>query len=225
MRNILPMKTLSRLSAFALIVFSACVPAFSQHHTKLTPAADPQNLVRGLVGPISSDPSWAGFSVENVIPGSGLFPITSTTTVFYLGFASGTEADISNMVLYTTARGSLKITASTPIKFNGVSNPSLVLTKTSVCPTQPVSTTNPCVVRLDPAAITLSPSSDYYLMIYFTNNSNNSSLGAVEPGIATQSTLSSAYFSGKDYTQLAVGQSLPGVTNRPSNFLMYVMTN
>ena len=39
---------------------------------------------------------------------------TSHQTVFYIGFTAGATADVNNMVLYTTARGSATITAVTP---------------------------------------------------------------------------------------------------------------
>jgi hypothetical protein len=190
----------------------------------LSPAATTQNLVRGVVGPLSSSSSWSNYSVLNEIPGAGLFPITSSTTVFYFGFTAGTTADISNMVLYTTARGSQTITAVTPVKLGGVSNPTISLSNTSVCPVQPLSTTNPCLVRFDPVTITLSPASDYYLVVYFANNANNSAVGGAYPGGGGWS-LSGTYVGGVDQTQLSVGQSIPVLPTSHSYFLMYVMNN
>ena len=218
------MNTVHKIATLTLTLFAITVSGFSQKSHTPKPDADPQNLVRGVSGPVGSDTSWANFSLLNLIPGSGLFPITSNTTVFYFGFTAGTEADITNMVLYTTARGSLKVTAVTPVKLGGLSNPSIILTNTSVCPTQPLSTTNPCIVRFDPTSITLSPANDYYLIVFFTNNANNSTLGAVQPRVL-QSTLTSTFFGGQDVTHLTVGQSLPGGADRATNFLMYVMTN
>ncbi len=218
------MKIDYKIAGLTLMLLAASVCGFSQSSPRVKPAAVPQNLVRGVVGPVGADSSWANYSLLNLIPGSGLYPISSTTTVFYFGFVGGTEADISNMVLYTTARGSLKITATTPVKLGGVSNPSIKLTNSSVCPVQPLSTTSPCIIRFDPTTITLSPANDYYLMVFFTNNSNNAAIVATQPG-TLQSSLSSNFFGGTDYTQLSVGQSLPGGANRGPNFLMYVMTN
>ena len=43
---------------------------------------------------------------------------------------------------------------------------------------QPLSATSPCIVRFDPTTITLSPASDYYLTVYYTNDSNNQNIGA-----------------------------------------------
>ena len=60
-----------------------------------------------------------------------------------------------------------------PVKLKGVSNPIISLTNKKVCPTQPLSITNPCVIRLDPITLTPSTLSDYYLVMYFGNNSNN----------------------------------------------------
>jgi hypothetical protein len=226
MRNTLRMKTAFSVALLMLMMSAISGYGFSQTtSTKKSPETATQNLVRGVIGPISSNNGWANYSVLNGVPGSAIFPITSSTTVFYLGFTAGTEADISNMVVYTTARGSLTVTAATPVKLGGVSNPSIQLTNTSVCPVQPVSATNPCVVRLDPTTLTMSPASDYYLMFFMTNDSNNSAIGAAQPLSAAYTSLVGNYFGGTDYTHLTVGQSLPGGGNRAPDFLLYVMTN
>jgi hypothetical protein len=218
------MKTVCKFATLTLIMLAISVHGFSQVATRQKPTTTTQNLVRGVFGPIGSDSSWANFSVFNVIAGSQLFPISSPTTVFYFGFTAGSEADISNMVVYTTPRGSLTISAVTPVKLGGVTNPSINLASTSVCPTQPLSTTNPCIVRFDPTTLTLSPASDYYLTVFFANNSNNSAISATQPN-GGQSSLSSVFLGGTDYTQLKVGNSLPSTANRAPNFLMYVMNN
>ena len=103
------MKMVFKLATLILMVFAITVNGFSKK-------AASQNLVRGVVGSVESIGSWSGYSTLSLVSGAGLIPITSTNTVFYLGFTAGTQADISNMVLYTTARGSLTITAVTPIK-------------------------------------------------------------------------------------------------------------
>src|SRR6516162_2818258 len=95
----------------------------------------PMNLVIGVGGPLSSTGEWANYSAIDIIPGSSLLPITSTTTVLYLGFTGGTFADINNMVLYTTKRESGRVTAVTPVKLGGISNPSINLTDRAICPT------------------------------------------------------------------------------------------
>ena len=59
------------------------------------------------------------------------------TTVLYIGFTGGTEADIGNMVLYTTKRGNSKITAATPVKLKGASNPIISLTNKGLSFTTP----------------------------------------------------------------------------------------
>jgi hypothetical protein len=218
------MKTVCKIAPLTLILFAVSVYGFSQMALPPKPAVTTQNLVRGVSGPVGSNNSWANYSVFNVVPGSALFPITSSTTVFYLGFTAGTEADIGNMVVYTTPRGSLTISAVTPVTSGGVSNPSIQLSSTSVCPTQPLSSTNPCIVRFDPTTLTLSPASDYYLAVYFSNDTNNSGIGATQPG-ASQSSLNCFYIGGADDTHLTVGKSVPGPGNRAPNFLMYVMNN
>ena len=128
------------------------------------------------------------------------------------------------MVLYTTKRGNYKITAVNPVKLKGVSNPIISLTNKKVCPTQPLSITNPCVIRLDPITLTPSTLSDYYLVMYFGNNSNNESVSAANAQYPITS-LTGWYLTG-DQTQQTVGSSIPsGYTGSHPYFLMYVMNN
>jgi len=219
------MKTISKIAILTLMTLAVTAYGFSQKPAKQSPATTPQNLVRGVLAPFGSNSEWANYSLLNEIPGSALYPISSSTTVFYWGFAAGTTADITNMVLYTTAHGSLKITAITPVTFGGISNPSISLSNTSVCPVQPLSTTSPCIVKFDPVSIALSPASDYYLTVYFTNDTNNQTIGGIQPTLLPGG-LSSTFIGSTDETHLTVGQSLPNGTNgRPPYFLMYVMNN
>src|SRR5208282_4294826 len=109
------MKNVCKIATLTLMMFAVSVCGFSQQAGVKKAATATQNLARGVIGPAGSNSSWANYTVVNLIPGSGLFPITSSTTVFYYGFTGGTEADITNMVVYTTARGSLTITAVTPV--------------------------------------------------------------------------------------------------------------
>jgi hypothetical protein len=212
------MKTILKFATLTLTMFVVSVCGFS--------ASKAENLERGIVGPVSANTSWSGYSVVEQIPGAGLIPVTSTTTVFYLGFTAGTEADISGMVLYTTPRGGTTISAVTPVKLGGVSNPSIDLASTSVCPVAEISAFNPCIVRLDPTTITLSALNDYYLVVYFTaSDSNDEALGVTAPSWA-QTSLRGTYISGNE-TQLSVGGSIPSTlsfTNQPY-LLMYVMTD
>jgi hypothetical protein len=189
-------------------------------------AVSPVNLVIGVGAPVDPSSNWANFSATNIISGSSLLPITSTTTVLYIGFTSGTFADIGNMVLYTTKRVSSRITAVTPVKFGGISNPSINLTSKTVCPIQPVSSANPCVVRLDPIALTLSAVSDYYFVTYFTNDSNNGGLGAVTPAplFINKTSLNGFWESGDD-THRGTGQNVPSGNFGKPFFLMFVMNN
>jgi hypothetical protein len=216
------MKTILKIATLALVTLAASVYGFSQKGEKASKAL---NLERGIVGPLSSNTNWAGYSALSLIPGAGLIPISSTTTAFYLGFVGGSEADVSNMVLYTTARGGLTITAVTPVTLGGVSNPSIDLASTKVCPTQPLSTSNPCIVRLDALTLTLSALNDYYLVVYFTaNDNNNNSVSATDPNFYISSL--EGWFENSNETQLTVGSSIPsGNTAHPPYFLMYVMTD
>ena len=217
------MKNVCKFTTLTLMMFAVTVYGFSQTSMAEKPATTIQNLVRGVLGPAGTNAGWSNYSVFNLVPGSAVFPITSSTTVFYFGFTAGTQADIGNMVVYTTPRGSLTISAVTPVTLGGVSNPSILLSNTSVCPVAPSQTT-PCIVRFDPTALSLSPASDYYFAVYYPNNSNNSSIAGTQPNNPPRS-LVGTYFGGTDFTHLTVGQSIPGVPNRGPSFLMYVMNN
>jgi hypothetical protein len=218
-----PMKAVRKLTVLTVVVLAIASLGFSQTSIAPKPTTTTQNLVRGVIGPAGTNANFSNYSVLNLVPGSGLFPITSTTAVFYFGFTAGTEADIGNMALYTTARGSLTITAVTPVTLGGVSNPSILLSNTSVCPVAPSQTT-PCIIRFDPASITMTPSSDYYFAVYFANDANNSGIAGTQPG-TNQTSLAGTYYGGTDYTHLTVGQSIPGASTRSPSFLMYVMNN
>lgn len=186
-------------------------------------AVNNNNLVRGVIGLPSSNPSWSNYSVIDLIPGSALFPGSSSTTVLYLGFTAGTEADIGNMVVYTTPRGSLTISAVTPVTYHGISHPSIDIGTTTVCPAAPSATT-PCIVRFDPISLTLSPTSDYYFVVHFSSDTNNGNIAGTQAS-TNQSSLSGVYLGGTDSTQLTVGESIPSAATGGTTFLMYVMNN
>jgi hypothetical protein len=216
------MKTVGKFVTLILLMFVFSLYGFSQTKTSVQkPETTTQNLVRGVIGPVGNSASWQNYTVVNLVPGSGLFPITSSTTVFYYGFTAGTEADISNMVVYTTPHGSLTISAVTPVTLGGISHPSIVFS--SACPVTPSSAT-PCIVRFDPTTLTMSPTSDYYFAVYFTSNDNNNATLGGAAANPPQTSLAGTYFGG-NYTTLTVGESVPGRTYGGPIFLMYVMNN
>jgi hypothetical protein len=190
------------------------------------PATAPINLVAGVGGPVSSSNQWENYSALNLIAGAFIFPAVAQvkTTVLYIGFTAGTEADIGNMVLYTTKRGSQKITKVTPVKLKGSSNPIISLTNKKTCPTQPLSVSNPCIIRLDPMTLTPSTLSDYYFVVYFANNTNNETVGAANSQYPITSL--TGWYSSGDQTQLTAGSSIPsGYSGSHPYFLLYVMNN
>lgn len=67
------MKTIFKFAALTVMMFAVSVCAFS---------ATAENLVRGIIGPVTSNTNWSGYSLLGQIPGAGLIPITSTTTTF-----------------------------------------------------------------------------------------------------------------------------------------------
>ena len=217
------MKTIaSHLSKFvSLAVMTSLFSTLSLAQSAA--GAAPKNLVTGISGPVTSNVQWAGYTSVTLIPGAAIFPVTSANTTLYLGFTAGTTADVNNMVIYKTNRGSKKITSVTPVKLGGVSNPSISLASATVCPVQPVSTTNPCIVRLDPTVLALSALSDYYFAVFFTNDTNNQTLGSIQSASTTTS-LSGGGTNG-DLSRLTVGQTIPAPSFTQLDFLMYVMTN
>jgi hypothetical protein len=173
--------------------------------------AAPKNLVAG-VGPLSSATKWDGRTAMSVIPGASLFATTSKTTALYIAFTGGTQADIGGMVLYQTDSRNPTITSVTPVTLNKVSNPSINLLDTTICPDQPVSETTPCIVRLDQLKVQLLPSSDYYLAIFFTSpDSNNAALSLSKPRFGT--TGLTGFISFTDETKHLAGDTLNNLTN------------
>jgi hypothetical protein len=217
-----PKLTTPSLLMFAIAFAFLASTAIAQQR----PAAAPVNLVAGVGGPVSSSNQWENYSALNLIAGAFIFPAVAEvkTTVLYIGFTAGTEADIGNMVLYTTKRGNSKITAVTPVKLKGVSNPIISLTNKKVCPTQPISISNPCVIRLDPITLTPSTLSDYYFVMYLGNNTNNETVGAAN-SLYPITSLTGWFLSG-DQSQLKAGNSIPsGYSGSHPYFLLYVMSN
>ena len=125
------------------------------------------------------------------------------------------------MVLYKTARNGNTVVSSKKVTLGGVANPSLNLTSPSVCPVQPVSVANPCIVKLDPVKGALSTLNDYYFTMFFTNDSNNASVLAVG-NMSAQGSLS-GYFVLGDETRIKNKGSLPpGYVGAAPYFLMWV---
>jgi hypothetical protein len=219
------------MKTFTFFLFSlALVAALSLFASaQQSPAATPKNLLPGI-GPLlqpGGSSNWTGISLIENIPGTSLYPITSDKAVFYIGFTAGTTVDIGNMVLYTTARESLVITAINAVRLQGVSNPSISLTDTKICPIQPLSGVNPCILRLDPIQMSLSPLNDYYFTVYFTQTDNDTHVARPRAFIGS---LTGGEDAGKDDTQLKAGALVPdllgnGDSDPPSFLLVAVMDN
>jgi hypothetical protein len=210
------MKTFCKLATLALVLCVIASSALAQ-----APATVLSNLTDG-VGPITGEIlNWAGFSELALIPGPSLLGVKSTSTVLSIGFVGGSTVDIGNMVLYTAARNTNTITGTKKVTLGGVANPSINLTSSAICPVQPVSITSPCIIKLDPIKGALSTLSDYYFTIFFTNDSNNASVGAT--GQASAQGSLSGYFVVGDETRIKKKGSLPpGYSGQAPFFLMYV---
>jgi hypothetical protein len=170
----------------------------------------------------SSNPQWDGYSEVILIPGAALLGASSPTTVFYLGFTGGSEADIGNMVLYQTNRSGTAVRRVNRVYLGGTQSPSINLTNTSVCPVQPVSATNPCIVRLDTLNLALSPTQDYYLAIYFTLDTNNEAISGL--GLSFLPGGLSGFDLYGDYTRIEAGGAVPefGNSDQSPFFLAYI---
>jgi hypothetical protein len=213
-----------RVSIFC-VVLALAIPLSA--HAQQTAGPAPQNLLPGI-GPLLQSigaSNWSGLSILENIPGTSLYPITSPTTVLYIGFIAGTRVDIGNMVLYTTPRENSTITAVTPVTFKGVSNPKIHLTHPRTCPNQPLSAASPCIIRLDPIQLSLSTLNDYYLAVYFTKTDDDTHVARPRASVGS---LSGGEEVGDD-TQLPVGASVPNLLgnggNAPPSFLLVSVMN
>lgn len=206
-------------SAIALLILLLATFAVAGTQAKTVQG----NIVAGVFTTASS-PNWAGFSSVNLIAGTSVMPTNSTQTVLSIAFTGGSHADLGNMVLYaTTARSAYTVGAVTKVTYGGVSNPSINLTDTSICPVQPVSNTSPCVIKLDPISLSLSTLVDYYFVAYFVNDSNNQNLSAATPALSHITTLT-GFVDTKDDTGIAVGGTLPTTNSGKPTVLVGVAT-
>lgn len=207
------MKSLPKSAVLALLLFAS-----------LAAAVVTRNLVAGI-GPVASNFNWFNFSAVNLISGDSLYPFSSSTTVLYIGFTGGsTQADIGNMVVYQTDQGRPTIKSVHKVTLNGISNPSIVLTDPTVCPIQPVSEANPCIVRLDPLALSLSAKSDYYFTVFFIGDANNQALAVATPKFAHTTPVTGWVDTG-DETRLKAGRSIPSSNNAGEPFVITAVKN
>lgn len=210
------MKNFCRLATLVLALCVIATTAMAQ-----APATTLSNLVAG-VGPMAGgNTNWSGLSVLTLIPGSAMLPVKSTSTVLYIGFYGGSTVDIGNMVLYKTNRSGSTVLSSKKVTLGGVANPSINLASTSVCPAQPVSITNPCIIKLDPIKGALSFLNDYYFTMFFTSDTNNTNVLTIG-NMYTQGALSGYLVSGDQTRIKAKGALPPGYVANAPYFLMYV---
>ena len=209
------MKTFGKFATLALAVAVVSASAMAQ-----APATTLTNLIDGSEE-LNSSGSWGGYSSLTLIPGAGLFGVKSTQTVLTIVFTGGSTVDVGNMILYTSARSSSTITGTKKVTLGGISNPSIDLTSTSVCPVQPVSTANPCYVKLDPVKGSLVVTDDYTFGIYFPNDSNNATMEGAGAG-PVQGSLSAWAVSGDQTRIKKKGTLPPGNDGQGPTFLMYV---
>ena len=213
------MKIFCKLAMCALVLAVMAGNSFAQD----VPQTTLTNLTEGQGTALGNTNDWEGWSEIDLIPGGGLFGVTSKSTIATLGFSAGSVVDISNMVLYTTSRASNIITAVKKVTYTKKANPSIDLASTAVCPVQPVSLANPCFIKLDAIKVALSPLNDYYLVVYYTSDSNNNSMRGA--GSSTLTGALSGWLIDGDDTRIPLGGTIPvGYTGAPPVFLM-ALTN
>jgi hypothetical protein len=212
------MKSICKIVWMSLILCCVAASAIAQEEA---PPAALTNLTDGAGSITGGAGSWGGFTALSTIPGAGLFTASAKTTSLYIGFTGGNTVDVGNLVLYKTNRSSSNVISAKKVTLGGVANPTINLTSTSVCPVQPVSLANPCIIRLDPVKGALSTLSDYTFAIYLPNDSNNSSVQSAGRSSA-QGSLSGWYASG-DQTKIKKNKPLPsGNSGGAPYFLLYV---
>ncbi|MGB8011052.1 MAG: hypothetical protein WCF68_05525 [Terriglobales bacterium] len=214
------MKTFCKIATLTLMAVLAASALAQTAAPDVTPLA---NLTEGQ-GTIASSggQAWDGISEFVLIPGASLMGASSTTTALYIGFTGGSEADIGNMVLYEVPRNGSTVLKAQKVTLGGSSTPSIVLTDTATCPVQPVSVTNPCIVRLDTVKLALSPLYDFYFTIYFTLDTNNEKISGV--GQTSSPGALSGWSLYGDQTRIGVKGALPTNENADSApfFLAYI---
>lgn len=210
---------MNRFLKFATLVLVLCIAAGSALAQE--PATQLANLAAGAGDITGQTLNWAGFSELVLIPGSELFNVKSASTFLSIGFIAPSTVDVGNMVLYVTARNTTTVTGTKKVTLGGLSNPSINLASTAVCPVQPVSLTNPCIIKLDAVKGALSPLDDYYFAIYLANDSNNQSVSPAGPP-TSQGSLSGYFLTG-DETRIKKKGTLPaGYAAAAPYFLLYV---
>ena len=210
------MKTFCKLATLALALWVMATTAAAQ-----TPAIVLSNLVDGVGTVAGGVTNWGGLTELTLISGSSLLGVKSTQAVLYIGFFGGSTVDIGNMVLYKTARNGNRVISVKKVTLGGVANPSLNLTSPSVCPVQPLSLANPCIIKLDPVKGALSTLNDYYFAMFFTSDSNNTNVLGVGNSSA-QGGLSGYSVAGDQTRIKAKGSLPPGYGGLTPYFLMYV---
>lgn len=223
------MKT--KFATFVLVLVVAATLAAAQNNDRASIAPDsrvaPQvtplmNLTEGASQVPGNGSDWEGWSEIDSIPGAALFGVGGKASYLTIGFSGGSTVDINSMVLYTTNRASNVITKVTKVMYLKKANPSIILTSTTNCPTQPVSATNPCFIKLDKVAAALSPLNDYYFAIYFTSDSNNNSMRGAGSAGDQAGALTGWQIDGSDGL-IPIGGIIPvGDNGSAPLFLMYL---
>lgn len=209
------MKSVFKFGWVLLFSFAIAMPGSAQ---------TAQNLVTGT-GPVTNSIAvWNDTSAINLIAGNSLFPVSSKQTVLYIGITQGGSVDIGNMVIYQTRRNNSEIVDVIPVTYGGFSSISILM-NASTCRILPVTTLNPCIVRLDPLTFKLSTLYDYYFVMYFLNTTNNIAVDSAT-SLNSNTTIIGGIASG-DQTGLVVGDVIPStfLNKGTANFLVGVMTN
>jgi len=139
-----------------------------------------------------------------------------------IGDSLPAQPPISATCAYTTAHGSLTVTAVTPVKLGGISTRYQPLQYLGL----PVQRFNDqsLYVKFDPVSISLTPSSDYYLTVFYTNDANQ--FGDRGRSARTLSRKHQREFSWEpDATRLPLVNLCPPHHKQHALLQMYVMNN
>lgn len=158
----------------------------------------------------SGNTGWNNWSTITLLPGNSLLPVTNLTgspgTKIRFGFVGGTTADITNMVLYVTAQYTHVVQSSIQLTYQSQTFPiSIPITSGS-------SQQAPTIVTLDSiplSTLTFDDAHDYFIVVYFTNDTANQSVSLIQSGQAFNASMLSVGVQGVDETGLTTGQTVP----------------
>lgn len=149
--------------------------------------------------PTTTTASFSGYSMVCKMRG-GQFVSLPSSWRMHLRWTAGSPV-IGNMVILKTLTNSLTVSSSTAVKIGGTSSPTL---------------TTPTDIWTDTISLGLSPSFDYYFVIYFAVNAANGGGMSVATGVG--SPINGGYI-GSDQTGVSTVTAPGSMTNPTQSYL------